>query len=138
MVRLAFWRRTPDPLGNGVWKRAYHSVDRAVRRVEQMVDGCPPGPDRQALELVLPRVDLVARTCRALCVQAQADAPSTEFLVPGGPAGDHPEVHRRITRTATACAQVAEAAAMVRVGAGSLDAVERAVVRAEELAGLRH
>jgi hypothetical protein len=136
-VKLAFWRRAPDPLGGGVWKRAFHSVDRAVRRVEQMVDGCPPGPDRDALELVLPRVDLVARAVHARCVQAQAEAPSTEFLVPGGPDGEHPELHRRITRTATACAQVAEAAAMVRVGSGSLASVERALVRAEELAGLR-
>ena len=108
-----------------------------MRRVEQVVDGCPPGPSRDALERFLPRVDLVARAARARCAQAQLEAPSSEFLVPGGPDGEHPEVHRRITRTATACAQVAEAAALVRVGAGSLDAVERAVVRAEELAGVR-
>lgn len=129
-MKLAFWRRAPDPLGGGVWKRAHHSVDRAVRRAEQMVDGCPPGPDRDALELFLPRIDLVARACHARCVQAQAEAPSSEFLVPGGPDGEHPELHRRITRTATACAQVAEAAAMVRVGAGSLASVEREIGRA--------
>ncbi|WP_432549104.1 hypothetical protein [Kineococcus arenarius] len=120
-----------------MWSRAEHSVDRAVRRVEQVVDGCPPGPERTALEAYLPRVDLVARAVRAACVRAQAEAPSEGFTVPGGPEGRHPEVHRRLTRTATACAQVAEAAAMVRVGGGSVDAVERAVLRAEELAGLR-
>jgi len=146
--RWAFWRRPPDPLGEGVWARAAHSVDRAVRRFEQVVDGCPPGPSRTALEQFLPRVDLVARAARARALQAQAEAPSTQLLVPGGPDGEHPEVHRRLTRTATACAQAAEAAVMVRVDAGEgaqagqapdagrLAAVERAVARAEELAGL--
>ncbi|MGI4896745.1 MAG: hypothetical protein ACRYF3_16690 [Janthinobacterium lividum] len=134
-MKLAFWRRAPDPLGEGVWQRASHSVDRAVRRVEQVVDGCPPGPDRDALQALLPRIDQVARTTWSRCAQAQSEAPSSEFLIPRGPAGEHPELHRRITRTATACAQVAEAAAMVRVGAGSLASVERALVRAEDLAG---
>ncbi|NYD22410.1 hypothetical protein [Kineococcus aurantiacus] len=113
-----------------------------MRRVEMVVGGTPPGPAREALEAFLPRVDLVARAVRAQCLQAQAVAPSSSaMLVPGGPDGEHPEVHRRLTRTATACAQVAEAAAMVRVSgtadAGRLAAVERAVVRAEELALLR-
>ncbi|WP_369056517.1 hypothetical protein [Kineococcus terrestris] len=135
-MRLAFWRRAPDPLGEGVWARAAHTVDRSVRRFEQVTDGCPPGPARTALQAYLPRVDLVARAARARAVRAQAEAPSTEFLVPAGPDGEHPEVHRRLTRTATACAQAAEAAALLRVGAGSVEAVERAVVRAEELAGL--
>jgi hypothetical protein len=116
-------------------------VERAVRRVEQVVDGTPPGPAREALEAFLPRVDLVARAARARCLQAQRDAPSSQLLVPAGPDGEHPEIHRAITRTATACAQVAEAAAMVRVGGTAdpdrLAAVERAVVRAETLAGLR-
>ena len=116
-------------------------MDRAVRRVEQVVDGTPPGPAREALEQALPRVDLVARAVRARCLQAQQEAPSESMTVPRGPEGLHPEVHRRMTRTATACAQVAEAAAMVRV-AGSADpeqlaAVERALVKAEQLAGLR-
>ena len=148
MPRWAFWRRPPDPLGEGVWARAAHSVDRAVRRFEQVVDGCPPGPSREALEVFLPRMDLVARAARARALQAQVEAPSTQLLVPSGPDGEHPEVHRRITRTATACAQAAEAAAMVRVNAGEgaeageapaaerIAAVERAVARAEELAGL--
>jgi hypothetical protein len=109
-----------------------------VRRVEQVVDGTPPGPARDALEQFLPRVDLVARAARARCVQAQLDTPSSQMLVPGGAAG---QVHRDVTRTATACAQVAEAAAMVRVSGSAepalLAAVERAVVKAETLAGLR-
>lgn len=109
-----------------------------MRRVEQVVDGTPPGPARDALEEFLPRVDLVARSARARCLQAQLDTPSSQLLVPGGAAG---ELHREITRTATACAQVAEAAAMVRVSGnadpGLLAAVERAVVKAETLADLR-
>jgi hypothetical protein len=113
-------------------------VERAVRRVEQVVDGTPPGPARDALEQFLPRVDLVARAARARCLQAQLDSPSSQLLVPGGAAG---EVHRSVTRTATACAQVAEAAAMVRVAEtfdpASIASVERAVVKAETLAGLR-
>ena len=109
-----------------------------MRRVEQVVDGTPPGPAREALEPFLPRVDLVARAARSRCVQAQFDTPSSQLLVPGGAAG---EIHRAVTRTATACAQVAEAAAMVRVAESPdpalLAAVERAVVKAETLAGLR-
>ncbi|GAB7191837.1 hypothetical protein NUM3379_25450 [Kineococcus sp. NUM-3379] len=137
-MRWAFWRRPPDPLGEGVWARAAHTVDRSVRRYEQVVDGCPAGPTRAALEEFLPRVDLVARRARALGVQAQAQAPSVELTVPGGELG---ELHRRLTRTATACAQAAEAAAMARVAdEGSADparlaAVRRAVERAEQLVG---
>lgn len=111
-----------------------------------VVDGTPPGPAREALEEFLPRVDLVARAVRAQCLRAQQEAPSAgDLLVPGGPDGAHPEIHRRLTRTATACAQVAEAAAMVRVAASDggpadpalLAAVERAVLKAETLADLR-
>lgn len=112
-----------------------------MRRVEQVVDGTPPGPAREALEPFLPRVDLIARAARAQCLRAQEVAPSSQLLVPGGPDGEHPEIHRRITKTATACAQVAEAAAMVRVSGEAdpalLAAVERAVVKAEVLADLR-
>ncbi|WP_432562438.1 hypothetical protein [Kineococcus sp. SYSU DK003] len=111
-----------------------------MRRVEQVVDGTPPGPAREALEQFLPRVDLVARAVRAQCLRAQEVAPSETMLVPRGPDGQHPEVHRRMTRTATACAQVAEAAAMVRVSGTAdpelLAAVERAVEKAEDLADL--
>ena len=139
-MRWAFWRRRPDPLGEGIWARAAHTVDRSVRRYEQVVAGCPAGPVRAALEEFLPRVDLVARRARAVCVQAQAEAPSTQLTVPGGA---HGELHRRLTRTATACAQAAEAAAMARVAAGGgagadaqrLEAVRRAVERAEQLVG---
>ncbi|PRY14053.1 hypothetical protein CLV37_107172 [Kineococcus rhizosphaerae] len=107
-----------------------------------VVAGTAPGPARESLEAFLPRVDLVARSVRAQCLRAQEVAPSSSaMLVPGGPDGEHPEVHRRLTRTATACAQVAEAAAMVRVSGEAdpdlLAAVERAVVKAEELALLR-
>ncbi|WP_432525758.1 hypothetical protein [Kineococcus mangrovi] len=114
--------------------------------MEMVVGGTPPGPARAALEEFLPRVDLVARAVRAQCLRAQEVAPSAgDLLVPGGPDGEHPEIHRRLTRTATACAQVAEAAAMVRVAGadgdpvdpGLLAAVERAVVKAETLADLR-
>ncbi|PPK93176.1 hypothetical protein CLV92_11193 [Kineococcus xinjiangensis] len=139
-LRWAFWRRPPDPLGEGVWARAAHTVDRAVRRYEQMVDGCPAGPVRAELEVFLPRMDAVARRAHAVCVRAQAQAPSTQLTVPGGA---HGELHRRLTRTATACAQAAEAAAMARVGADDgtaaveerVAAVGRAVERAEQLVG---
>ena len=137
-MRWAFWRRPPDPLGEGLWARAAHTVDRSVRRFEQVVDGCPPGATRAGLEEFLPRLDLVARRARAAGVRAQAEAPSSGLTVPGGA---HGELHRRLTRTATACAQAAEAAAMARVaGAGGpegtrLAAVRRAVERAEQLVG---
>ncbi|WP_432510725.1 hypothetical protein [Kineococcus sp. SYSU DK001] len=125
-----------------MWARAEHAVDRAVRRVEMVVAGTPAGPGRTALEEFLPRVDLVARAVRAQCLRAQEVAPSSgDLLVPSGPDGQHPEIHRRLTRTATACAQVAEAAAMVRVSGQAdpelLAAVRRAVEKAETLADLR-
>ena len=135
-MRWAFWRRPPDPLGEGIWARAANTVDRAVRRYEQVVDGCPPGPVRSSLEEFLPRVDAVARRARAVCVRAQAESPSAQLTVPGG---EHGELHRRLTRTATACAQAAEAAAMARVAGGAvadparLAAVRRSVERAEQL-----
>ncbi|MFB9377020.1 hypothetical protein ACFFKU_02565 [Kineococcus gynurae] len=123
-----------------------HGVDRAVRRYEQVVDGCPPGPSKVALEAFLPRVDLVARAATATGRAAQAETPSADMRIPNGPEGRARDTHRRLTRTATACAQAAEAAAMIRVevdpGAPTpvdparVAAVERAVRKAEELAGL--
>lgn len=126
-----WWRRSrgPDPLGTGVWRRADDRFRRAVDRYHQVLerveglDGSvwPPvspadtsvGPQRLAatgdqLARLAERVD-------AVCVAAQALAPSGGEEIPPGPGGVLLDVHRAIARASTLVAQSAESVTMVLV-----------------------
>lgn len=136
------WRRPPDPLGEGVWRRAHDRFGRAVDRYHQMLAGVPDGDPRAALERSGAVLAGALDDVRALCEQAQATAPSTGLDVPGG---QWSVVHRRVSQAANLVAQAAEAAALVRVaasrpaGAGGdppapdTAAVERAVQQVVDL-----
>lgn len=112
---MRWFRRRPDPLGDGVWRRAHDRFRRAVDRYHQVIEPLPDGAVRDRLELV--GADLAAQldAVHRLCVAAQERAPSAALEVPGGPDGLAPELHRRISRAATLAAQAAESAAMARV-----------------------
>ncbi len=102
-LKLAFWRRTPDPLGEGVWARAAHAADRAVRRVEMVVDGTPPGPARARWRSSSPAwTSWPAPSARSACGRSRRRRPpvtcSSRRARRGAPR-DPPA----LTRTATAC-----------------------------------
>ena len=137
-----FWRRRPDTLGDGVWRRAHDRFRRAVDRFHQMLEPVPAGPLRDRLELVGAGLAADLDVVRVRCERAQAEAPSASLDVPGGPDGTAPEVHRTLTRAGTLAAQAAEAVAMTRVSlrsgrpedaAGRVAAAERAAAQVRQL-----
>lgn len=109
------WRRPPDPLGEGVWRRAHDRGRRAVDRFHQVIEPVGDGEVRDGLELVGTDLAAMLDRVRGLCRQAQVDAPSAGPEVPRGPDGRHPELHRGLSRWAGAVAQASEAAVMARV-----------------------
>jgi hypothetical protein len=113
-VRL-FGRRAPDPLGDGVWRRAHDRFRRAVDRYHQVLEQVPAGEARQQLERT--GADLAGRLddVRALCLHAQQLAPSAGDNVPGGHGGVLLDVHRALTRAATLAAQAGEAVTLTVV-----------------------
>jgi hypothetical protein len=139
---MRWGRRRPDPLGDGVWRRAHDRFRRAVDRFHQVIEPVPDGPVRDRLELVaIDLVDLLD-VVRGRCERAQAEAPSAGFEVPRGPTGGGPRLHQRLSRAATLAAQATESAVLARVAlrggrpddAASLVAgAERAVAAAREL-----
>ncbi len=112
------WRRAPDPLGEGVWRRVHDRCRRAVDRFHQVIEPVPEGPVRDGLELVGADLAGLLDRVRGLCVAAQAEAPSGGLEIP---AGRHGDLHRSLSRLATAAAQASEAAAMARVAEGAGD-----------------
>lgn len=116
------WARRPDPLGAGVWRRAFERCRRAVDRYHQMLEAVPAGDVADRLDATGGQLAALLDTVRERCAQAQAEAPSATYDIPAGPQGRHPDLHRRLSTAATACAQAAEAAAMARVSVAAGDA----------------
>ena len=110
-----FGRRAPDPLGEGVWRRAHDRYRRAVDRVHQVLEGVPAGARRDDLAEVAAVLAGLVDEVRGLCEQAQAAAPSAGLEVPGGRDGRFLDAHRALSRAATLAAQSAEAAVLARV-----------------------
>ncbi|MFZ5872212.1 MAG: hypothetical protein ACOYXW_16995 [Actinomycetota bacterium] len=137
---MRFFRRRPDPLGDGVWRHAHDRFRRAVDRYHQMLEQVPPGQVRDRLEVAGAALAGALDDVHRLCAHAQGRAPSTGLDVPGGPDGSAPELHRRLTRAAGLAAQAAEAAAMARValrsGAGA-DPEARVAAAERSVAGVR-
>lgn len=126
------WRRRPDPLGEGVWRRAHDRSRRAVDRFHQVVEPVPAGPVRDGLDEVATGLVVALDRVRELCVRAQAEAPSAGLEVPRGPDGAHPELHRAVSRFAAVAAQASMAAtsAAVAEDAGDRDEALRQVATA--------
>ncbi len=135
---LAAWtgrRASGSPLGEGAWRRAHDRFHRAVDRVHQVADGVPAGPTREGLAAVAARLADLTGDVHAVCVHAQAVAPSTGHEVPAGHGGRLLDLHRALSRAGTMAAQAAEAATMARVAehAGE-DAAARHVTAAHRAA----
>lgn len=113
--RLWGRRRGPDPLGEGVWRRAHDRFRRAVDRYHGVLEQLPETGPRARLERTGAELAAALDTVHAICVRAQALAPSTGDDVPGGPGGVLLDVHRDLTRSATLAAQAAEAVTLTGV-----------------------
>lgn len=126
-------RRDDAELGKGVWRRAHDRFRRGLDRFHQMLEGIAqdagtnPGL-RDSYDAVIPvaneLADLLPQV-RALAAAAQAAAPSEGTDIPASTGGYLNDVHRELSRAGNALATAAEAVAMVRLGVGGLDAVER-------------
>jgi hypothetical protein len=102
------WRRRPDPLGTGVWRRAHARFRRAVDRYHQLLERVPPGAVHDRLHMTGARLAVSVDEVRSLCVAAQALAPSDGDDVPGGQGGALLDAHRALGRGATLAAQASE------------------------------
>lgn len=125
------WRRSPDPLGDGVWWRAHARFRRAVDRYHQVIEPVPPGPVREQLEEIgagfADALDRVHEVCR----RAQALAPSGGLDVPADRTGSTSAVQQHLSQAGTFVAQAAQAAVMARVaGEGAAGDGVRAARRA--------
>lgn len=98
----------------------------------------PAGPVRAGLDEVAAELVAALDRVRALCLQAQAAAPSAGLEVPRGPDGHHPELHRAVSRWATVAAQASWAATSAAVAeqAGDRDEALRQVVTARQAVAL--
>jgi len=141
-------RRDDAEMGKGVWRRAHDRFRRGLDRFHQMLEGI--STDARADPALLDSYDAIVPLAneladllprvRALATAAQATAPSEGTDIPASAGGYLNDVHRELSRAGNALATAAEAVAMVRLGAGGLDAVERRsrivaghVARAQEL-----
>lgn len=83
-----------------------------------MLERCPPGPARDALEAEGARLAAALDDVLAVCLRAQQRWPSSGLDIP--PGGDG--CHRPLSRAAAVGAQAAEAVTMAAIAARSGDA----------------
>lgn len=129
-------RRDDAELGKGVWRRAHDRFRRGLDRFHQMLEGIEEDalaqdssqPVNDSYAKLVPIANSLADLLpqvREIAVKAQATAPSEGMEIPLGTGGYLNDVHRELSRAGNALAAAAEAAAMVRLGAGEIIAVER-------------
>ncbi|MGO4857059.1 hypothetical protein [Arthrobacter sp. 2MCAF14] len=107
-------RKDDAELGKGLWRRAHDRFHRGLDRYHQVLEGV--GDEQLYVELVAianELADLSSRV-RAICVEAQLQAPSDGLDIPGSLAG----VHRALSKAGNSLATTAEAAAMLRLAVG--------------------
>lgn len=132
-MRWPWQRKPPDPLGEGVWRRAHDRFRRAVDRFHQVIEPVPDGVARGELERTGAKLAAALDAVHRVCVQAQLGAPSSGDDVPGG---GWTAVHRCLTRAGTTAAQAAEGAVLARVAvlAGDVEAADQACAAARRAA----
>jgi hypothetical protein len=142
-------RRRPDPLGNGVWRRAHDRFRRAVDRYHLLLERVPTGAVHDRLQDTGARLAAALIDVHAVCVAGQRLAPSEGEDLPGGHGGALLDAHRALARGATLAAQageavmlaivalrseqVEEASRLAEAAARAADQVADHVERAEEL-----
>lgn len=118
-------RRDDARLGRGVWRRAHDRFRRGLDRYHQVIEEVTDTGTANVLVLIGDELAHLLPRIRTVCEAAQATAPSEGSDIPASAQGWLSDVHRALTRSGNALAATAEAAAMVRLGVGSIDAVHR-------------
>ncbi|GAB3562765.1 hypothetical protein [Spelaeicoccus albus] len=115
-----FGKRRRDELGRGAWRHDHDRFGRAVDRFYAIVGGIdtdrkPDGTcaSREALAALTGDLGQAADRVHGICVRAERLAPTDGMALPGG-APEFMDVQRNLSRAATAVAQAAQAAFMVR------------------------
>ncbi|GAB4100923.1 hypothetical protein [Sinomonas halotolerans] len=115
LLSSAFQARRDDAeLGKGLWRRAHDRFRRGLDRYHQVLEGIEDDSLYAELVVIADSLAALLPRVRAVCVAAQAAAPSEGLDVPGGFA----DVHRALSKAGNALATTAEAAAMLRLAVG--------------------
>lgn len=112
-------KQIQNDLGEGLWRQAHDRYVRGLDRYHQIVEGV--SDDEVYNRLVLIGNDLADQLPRvyAICRDAHAQFPAVEMQVPAGASASHSGLSRAANHLAT----TAEAAAMVRLQHGEIEAV---------------
>ncbi len=119
-------RRLEKELGTGLWRQAHDRYVRGLDRYHQILEGIE---DDAVYNQLVPIGDGLAErlsTVFELCQRAHQHFPADGMHVPGGANA----LHSALSRAANHVATTAEAAAMVRLQHGDVQAVQR---RAEQV-----
>lgn len=115
-----FGKRRRDELGHGAWRHDHDRFGRAVDRFYAIVTGIDSDrkPDgscaaRETLAALTGDLGDASDRVRAICVEAERRAPTDGMVLPGGDP-EFTDVQRALSRAATAVAQAAEGAFLVR------------------------
>ena len=124
-------RKDDQELGTDLWRRCHDWFARSLDRYWQVVDeagrdGSVPQDELNGLVNAGNVLAGLMPTVRGLCVEARRAHPEHGLEIPQ----DASDLHRVLSRAANDLATTAQAAAMFRLGQGSLDSVGR---RAEKV-----
>jgi hypothetical protein len=122
--------RRRHPLGEGLWRADFERVDRASRRVLQVLPAA--GLDEPTGQALVERLRAARERVWQGCLTAHDRAPAADAEVPGDPA--LASAHHAFSRTATSVAQAAQALVMSGDGPGRAASAGRALGKAEQLA----
>lgn len=119
-------RRIEKDLGTGLWRQAHDRYQRGLDRYHQILEGIS---DDELHNQLVPIADSLSERLDEvyqLCKEAHQRHPADGMLVPGA----SNSLHSSLSRASNHLATTAEAAAMVRLNSGSVEAVRR---RAEQV-----
>ncbi|MET3921088.1 hypothetical protein [Arthrobacter sp. UYEF20] len=115
-------------LGKGLWRRAHDRFIRGLDRYHQVLEGVEDEALYAELVDVANELSELAVRVRRVCVEAQRRSPSDGLDIPGALAG----VHRSLSTAGNSLATTAEAAAMLRLAVGPVQAGAVSVRRRAE------
>lgn len=118
-------RKDDAELGRGLWRRAHDRFLRGLDRYHQILEGVEDEALYAELLAIGNELSALSGRVRQVCVAAQRRSPSDGLDIPGALAG----VHRALSTAGNSLATTAEAAAMLRLSLGPVQAGAESVRR---------
>ena len=118
-------RKDDAELGKGLWRRAHDRFTRGLDRYHQILEGVEDEALYAELLQIANELTELSGRVRRICVEAQRRAPSDGLDIPGTLTG----VHRALSTAGNSLATTAEAAAMLRLAVGPVQAGAESVRR---------